>query len=55
MVERVRVAHKDGFRASKIFRYRSQNLNFHPEMGSFLTCSEKFVEFCIYNDGFLSF
>ena len=33
MEQRVRAAHKDGFRTSKILKYESQNLNFPLEMG----------------------
>ena len=41
MEQRVRAAHKDGFRTSKILKYGSQNINFPLEMGSFLTYNEK--------------
>ena len=55
MEQRVRAAYKDGFKTSKILKYGSQNLNFPLEMGSFMTCNEKVVEFSIYNVEFLLF
>ena len=52
---RVRSAHEDGLRTSEIIKYGSQNLNFPPEMGNFMACNGKFVDFSISNVGFLSF
>ena len=42
-------SHKDRLRTSQILKYESQNLDFPVEIGSPLTCNEKFVEFSICN------
>ena len=48
MEQRVRAAHKDGFRNSKILKYGSRNLNFQPEMDSFLISQKKLKKLLIF-------